>query len=504
MNEHVDIAIIGSGFAGIGAAVRLKQAGIDDFVVLERADDVGGTWRDNTYPGCACDVPSHLYSFSFAPEPGVDAHVLAAARDLRPTCGACADELRRDAAHPLRRARSSTPRWDEDAAALAARDRRAATLTARVPDRRHRARCASRRCPTCPASTTSRARSSTPRGGTTTHDLDGERVAVIGTGASAIQFVPQIQPEVRELHLFQRTPPWVMPRFDRDRSRRSSSVLYRRCRSPSARARGRSTGPARRSSSACPASRGCSGACSGWRKRIISRSGRATASCAAKLTPSYTIGCKRILISNDYLPGARQAERRAGRPTASREVRGNVVVGADGTEREVDTIIFGTGFHVTDLPDRRARPRRATAARWPRPGTAACRRIAARRSPASPTCFFLVGPNTGLGHNSIVFMIESQLQLRRSTRCARMERERRAPRRGRRRTRRPRYNERDPARDARDGLDARRLRELVPRRQGRNTTLWPGFTFRFRELTKSFDREHYELRSAPVREEIYA
>ena len=73
MNEHVDIAIIGSGFAGIGAAIRLQQAGFEDYVVLERADDVGGTWRDNSYPGCACDVPSHLYSFSFAPEPGVDA-----------------------------------------------------------------------------------------------------------------------------------------------------------------------------------------------------------------------------------------------------------------------------------------------------------------------------------------------------------------------------------------------------------------------------------------------
>jgi cation diffusion facilitator CzcD-associated flavoprotein CzcO len=186
----VRIAIVGSGFAGLGLAIRLEQAGIDDFVVLERADDVGGTWQANTYPGCQCDVPSHLYSFSFA-QPALEPHVVAPARDLelpaRPH-GA----LRPAPAHPPR-LRAARRRLGRRPLALARRDLAGAWLAQVLVDAT--GPLSHPQVPQSRASRASRARSSTPPSADHDHDLDGERAAVIGTGASAIQFVPRIAAE---------------------------------------------------------------------------------------------------------------------------------------------------------------------------------------------------------------------------------------------------------------------------------------------------------------------
>ena len=199
IQQDVRVAIVGSGFAGLGMAIRLKQAGIDDFVVLEQADDVGGTWRDNTYPGCACDVPSHLYSFSFAPNPELDAAPSRRSPRSGTTCAAAPsasasmphvrfghEVLERE----LGRGRRSAGDLETSRGELTAQVARAGDGPAEraVDPRPARARTLRGR------------RRSTRPAGTTTHDLDGERVAVIGTGASAIQFVPQIQPRVGRLH----------------------------------------------------------------------------------------------------------------------------------------------------------------------------------------------------------------------------------------------------------------------------------------------------------------
>src|SRR5260370_510935 len=209
--RHVRVAIVGTGFSGLGLAIRLKQKGMTDFVLLERAEDIGGTWRDNTYPGCACDVPSHLYSFSFAPNPdwsrrfspqreiwdylrgcvarfGIGPHIRYG-EDVREAAWNDAaggwllttsrGELRADVL-----VLGNGPLSEPSIPNIPGLDRFAGALF-------HSARWDA------------------------AHDLTGERVAVIGTGASAVQLVPHIQPKVGRLTLFQRTPPWIMPREDR-------------------------------------------------------------------------------------------------------------------------------------------------------------------------------------------------------------------------------------------------------------------------------------------------
>ena len=186
---------------GLGMAIRLKQEGIDDFTVLERGDDVGGTWHYNTYPGCACDVPSHLYSFSFAPNPEWS-ETYSRQPEIRDYLRRVADELRRPraGAAELHRRGHRVGRDarldDRDLRRAAARPRRG---------RRHGAAGRAEDPRRSRASTSSRARCSTPRAGTTTTTSRGKRVAAIGTGASAIQFVPEIQKEVEQLHVIQRT-----------------------------------------------------------------------------------------------------------------------------------------------------------------------------------------------------------------------------------------------------------------------------------------------------------
>src|SRR5881392_543537 len=207
----VHVAIVGSGFAGLGMAIRLKQRGIEDFVVLERADDVGGTWRDNHYPGCQCDVPSHLYSFSFAPNP-TWSRTFSCQPEIQAYLRRCAEQF--GVGPHLRFGHGVTAAaWDEEAqlwrlvtegGPFTARLLVAAPGPLSEPS-----------IPSIPGLERFEGKVFHSAEWDHDHDLDGERVAVVGTGASAIQFVPRIQPRVGRLHLFQRTAPWIMPRPDR-------------------------------------------------------------------------------------------------------------------------------------------------------------------------------------------------------------------------------------------------------------------------------------------------
>jgi len=494
MNEHVDIAIIGSGFAGIGAAIRLQQAGFDDYVVLERAADVGGTWRDNSYPGCACDVPSHLYSFSFAPNPEWT-------RSFSPQPEIW-DYLRRVADEHGVTARTRFGAEVLDAAWNGNRglweiETASGDLTARVLIAGFGG-LAEPKLPAVPGIEDFRGTIFHSAQWNHEHDLTGERVAVIGTGASAIQFVPQIQPRVKELHLFQRTAPWVMPRVDR-RFTRVEKLLFKHV--PLTQRLARAWIYTTRESLVIGLA-GQPRLLKGLEllaERFIRRSIK-DRELRRKVTPGYTIGCKRILVASDYLPSLDQPNVDL-IPAGLSEVRGNVVVGADGTEREVDTIIFGTGFYVTDSPmaERvRGADGRTLAEVWE--GSMQAHR--GTTVAGFPNYFHLVGPNTGLGHNSIVYMIESQLNYvvdalrtmqREGAHSAEVDAGAQA-----------RYNERVQRAMQGTVWTAGGCASWYIDRQGRNTTLWPGFTFKFRELTKAFDREHYELRTAPVREQVAA
>ena len=479
MSEQHRIVVVGTGFAGIGMAVRLKQAGYDDFVVLERADDVGGTWRDNTYPGCRCDVPSHLYSFSFAPnpewsstfspQPEIEDYLRKVTDDfgVRP-------HIR--FGHAVESADWVDGKWQVTTSQgeftadilLSGMGPLAEPSYPKLPGIEgfegevfHSARW--------------------------NHDLDlsGRKVAVIGTGASAIQFVPAIQPEVEELHLFQRTPPWVMPRPDRKISAAEKAV-YRRF-------------PLAQKAMRAAIYWGRESMVLGFAKLpAIMKQAQKVAEkhlahqvrdplLRAKLTPDFTLGCKRVLISDDYYPALARPNVEVVTDGIA-EVTPTGVVTTDGVKHEVDTIIYGTGFKVTDLPVMdmvRGRDGVSLRQAWS-DGMEAHLGTAIN---GFPNFFMLIGPNTGLGHSSMVFMIESQIAYI-------VDALRTMDAQGLRQV----EVRRDVQRAFVDGVRSSMRNTIWTRggctswyldSEGRNTTLWPSFTFRFRQLTRRFDPSEY-------------
>jgi cation diffusion facilitator CzcD-associated flavoprotein CzcO len=481
------VAIVGSGFSGLAMAIELRRAGRDDFVVLERAHDVAGTWRDNTYPGCACDVPSHLYSFAvapnpdwsstFSPQPEIYAYIRRVAEEqgLIPHIRFGIELEQAD--------------WDDDA-----REWRLQTSGGEIAAKALVSAAGPLSEPAIPDIPGLSGFKGTIFHSATwdhDHDLAGERVAVIGTGASAIQFVPQIQPKVARLHLFQRTPPWIMPRPDRPLTL-FEKRLYRRF--PAAQIAMRDAIYWGRELFAVPMLHH-------RLSKIIEKAGRKhlerqvkDAELRAKLTPDYSPGCKRILVSNDYLPSLENPNVELVTDGIA-EVREHSIVDRNGVEREVDTIILGTGFHVTDLPiaERvRGRDGRTLAEHWD--GT-----LTALRGTAVagfPNLFFVLGPNTGLGHTSVVLMAEAQAGYIRQA----LEHVERAA-----------VGAIEPSRDAQDAWNAEIQRKSAGTvwlnggchswyidRNGKNSTLWPDHTFRFFAAMKRFRPSEYRVVPASV------
>ncbi|HEY7983492.1 MAG TPA: NAD(P)/FAD-dependent oxidoreductase [Ktedonobacterales bacterium] len=481
----VRVAIVGAGFSGLGMAIRLLQRGIQDFVVLERGTEVGGTWRDNTYPGCACDVPAHLYSFSFAPNPAWS-RVYAPQPEIWEYMRAC---VKRFGLEPYLRSGTDVTEaaWDD-----ATQRWRLATsqgpLTARAlvfgngP-------LSEPALPAVPGIETFAGTLFHSARWDHAHDLAGERVAVIGTGASAIQFVPRIQPVVGQLTLFQRTPPWVLPRLDGDipAERRAFYARY-----PLAQKllRGRMY-----------LERELRGYALVHRTKLLGEATRLAlahlarqvpdAALRAKLTPSYTIGCKRILLSDDFYPALTQPNVTL-ETEGIRAVRPHSIITADGREIPVDTLICATGFHVTDMPAAscvRGRDGRTLAEVWRRGPEAYLGTTVA----GFPNLFLQIGPNTGLGHNSMIYMIESQLSYILGA-LRLMER------RGL------------GAVEVRPSVLASYNRALQRRlagtvwnsgcqswylhASGRNSSIWPGQTWEYRRRTRHFDPAAYVLTPA--------
>jgi cation diffusion facilitator CzcD-associated flavoprotein CzcO len=479
--REVGVAIIGSGFAGLGMAITLKRRGETDFVVLERADDVGGTWRDNTYPGAACDVQSNLYSFSFAQNPDWG-RSYSEQPEIQAYLQATADrfDVRR---HCVFGADVTAARWDDAAqrwlVSTTAGEFRARVLVSAA------GALADPTYPDIPGLDSFAGTVMHSARWDAEHDLTGERVAVIGTGASAIQVVPAIQPIVGSLAVYQRTPAWVVPRTDHpvkpwmqrlyrlvpgfQNAIRAALYLFREFLV---------IGMAKNRRFLRPVGR--------LARAHLHRQVR-DPKLRRALTPDYTIGCKRILISNDYFPAV--AAPNSELVTAGiREVRPHSIVTRDGVERLTDTIVLATGFHVTDLPIAEkicGRDGRSLAQVW-------ADGMVSNRSAAVagfPNLFLLVGPNVGVGHTSMVYMIESQVAYVDDA-LRTMDAEGLA------------VLETTPeAQEAWRSLIAEKSKGTVwltggcaswyLDRHGHNTTLWPDFTFRFRKLTRTLDRENY-------------
>ncbi|WP_439948287.1 flavin-containing monooxygenase [Streptomyces sp. BBFR109] len=489
--KHVRVAVIGSGFGGLGAAVRLRREGITDFVVLERAGSVGGTWRDNSYPGCACDVPSHLYSFSFAPNPDWP-RTFSGQQHIRAYLEHVADTFR---LRPHLRLNSEVKkmtwntellRWDIETTGGDWSADVVVSATGPLSDPK---------IPDIPGLDTFPGKVFHSARWDHDYDLAGKRVAMIGTGASAIQIVPSIQPEVARLTLFQRTPAWVMPRMDRavtglERAVHRAVPVTTRLR------RGVLWGIRELQVQAFTKHPNELGFVEQLAKRNIARAIKDPA-LRAKLTPDYRIGCKRILLSNAYYPALAQDNVDVVASGLS-EVRGSTVVAADGTETEVDAIVFGTGFHVTDMPisERVVGADGRTLAETWKNGMAALRGAAAS---GFPNWMTIIGPNTGLGNSSMILMIESQLNYMAD------------------------YLRQLDVLGGRVALDARpsavnawnrKVQERMQRTvwntggctswyldpSGRNTTIWPGTTTEFRRETRRVDLAEYEVvRATPAK-----
>lgn len=500
--RRVDHLIIGAGFAGLCAAIKLQEDGERDFVVVERGSDVGGTWRDNTYPGAACDVPSQLYSFSFArnpdwsrsysPQPEIQAYVKRVAQGSgtldRFVFDTTVEDVRWDDGEGRWTVRTSGGTWS------------ARTVIAGAGG------LSEPRMPEIEGIETFQ--------GTLFHsaawdhsvDLAGKRVAVIGTGASAIQIVPELQKTLQatggHLDVYQRTAPWVIPRNDRAYGRLERQAL----RHVPGMQRLYRAGVYLAKEATVPAFTLWPGISAPAQKQALAniRRGIKDPELQEKVTPHFAFGCKRVLISNDYYPAlAADDVDLVTEPIA--KVTGSSIVTADGTEREIDVLVVATGFYTTELPITEhitGREGRTLADQWRESGMAAYKGTTV---PGFPNLFFIVGPNTGLGHSSMILMIESQVAYIRAALKAMREGGHDVLEVDRSAT--ETYN-RDLQRRMRrtvwsvGGCDSWYLDA-----HGKNTTLWPRSTWDFRRRLASFDASAYTLsaaRTADEREDVPA
>lgn len=487
---HVlEVLVVGTGFAGLGMGIHLKRAGIDSFVILERAHDVGGTWRDNHYPGCCCDIPSHLYSFSFELNPGWT-RMYPPQREILEYLRHCAQKYGL-VPHIRFGAEVVEARYEEADALWRVTTRDGRVFRARVVV----SGMGGLSNPAFPqiAGLESFA-------GTTFHsaqwnhdfELRGKRVAVIGSGASAIQIVPQIQPLVARLDYYQRTPSWVLPHPDRPISDLERQLfrwlpftqhllragIY--CVHES-----RVTGFTGQSKLLSLAA------------RVAHRHVRRQISdpeLRRKVTPTYAIGCKRILISDTYYPALAQPNVEV-ITDPIREVREHGIVSADGRERQVDAIIFATGFKAQQPVVRGALFGRGgvdIVDTW-KDGPEA---YLGTTVSGFPNFFMLVGPNTGLGHNSMVYMIESQISYVMS--ALRQMRKHRIAALDVRPEVQQSYNRALQQRQV-GTVWSSGCRSWYLNENGKNTTLWPGFTFVFRHKTRQFSLRDYVAETTQVR-----
>lgn len=486
---HHHVVIVGSGFAGLGTAIELKRAGEDDFVVLERADALGGTWRANHYPGCACDVPTPYYSFSFAPKPDWS-RFYAPYDEIRAYLEDCTDAF--GVRSHLRTGTTVTAlRWSDERQRWIVEVGGEPAMTADF----------------LVAAPGGLSRPAYPDieglgdfAGPWFHsaewdhsvDLAGARIAVLGTGASAIQFVPQIARQAAHVDVFQRTPPWVLPKPDR-RIPAAEQRLYGRSRI--------ARRAVRAGVWAMQEWMGLGNTVSRRFTRPLEAVGRASIrrsiedpELRARLTPDYAIGCKRLLLANDWYPTLAKDHVDVVSDRILRVTERGLTT-ADGAEHAADVIVFGTGFHATDPLGElsvEGRDGLSLADRW-REGMQAHRGTTIA---GFPNFFLMPGPNTGTGHTSQVFMIEAQIRHA----LAAMER-----------TRERGAAALEPRAEAQAAFNAwvhRRMQRTVWLRggcsswyldaHGRNTTLWPGSSLGFRRALRGIDDR--EFRFEPPRE----
>ncbi len=483
---HADfpIAIIGAGFAGMGMGIRLKQAGFHDFTLFEAAEEVGGTWRENTYPGCACDVPSLLYSYSFEQSPRWS-RMFGEQQEIWSYMKDCVDKygLR---PHIRFRSRVVGLAFEEDRGLWRLTLENGDVYSARVVIS-GTGGLNKPAIPTIPGADSFLGPRFHSAQWDHSVDLKGKRVAVIGTGASAIQVIPSIASDVSEMYVFQRSPAWVMPKPDRSFSSMEKQ-LYRWLP---------------------PLQHAYRSLIYWWMelrglafvkypKLLEYAEKQALAHLASaiqdpelreKLTPDYRMGCKRILISNDYYPALAQPHVHLVTEEIA-SIHPHHILTQDGKQRPVDVILYCTGFRVMDF----LAPMKVVGLEgrelnelWLQEGIETLHGIAVS---GFPNFYLLVGPNTGLGHNSIIFMIEAQIRY--ILQCIDTLQQTNA-----------RYLDLQPSaqKDFQTEVSQRSektiwksgCRSWYLTEDGKNYTLWPGYTFEYWWRTRRFSPTAYRI-----------
>ena len=476
---HHRVVIVGTGFSGLGMAIRLAQRGDTDYVVLEKADDVGGTWRDNRYPGCACDVPSRLYSFSFAQFPSWSRDFATASEIwayLREVADRYAVRDRIAFGADLRTAEfdQGTRRWS-----LTTVDGRQWTCDALVlgVGALHQPKL-----PDIEGLDTFEGQVMHTAQWPEQDDLDGRRVGVIGTGASAVQVIPEVAPRAAHTTVFQRTPAWTMTKHDKEWSPRRQR-LFARWPAAQRLVRWRTYWALEARAPMFVRQPALAKVVQRMALRELARAVPDPVT-RASLTPDYTIGCKRILLSNDYWPTfARPDVSLVTEPITL--VEPDAVVTADGARHEVDVLVLGTGFDVsgsTDRIDIRGLDGRTLREAWSG-GTHTNLGITVA---GFPELYLLLGPNTGLGHNSVVTMIEFATgyvlqaidQGRGGARVATQKAQDAFTR--------------EMLSRSKHTVWATGCRSWYLDRFGNNTSLWPGSTIGYWWRTRKVDPSHFE------------
>jgi cation diffusion facilitator CzcD-associated flavoprotein CzcO len=485
---HHRVVIIGAGFGGIGASIRLAEAGIEH-VIVEKADEVGGTWWANRYPGCRCDVPSHLYSFSFALNPD-----WSDTYSLQPEIHRYLRKVADDYGVTQRvhlGTEVTAARWDDEAKRWLI-ETNAGSMSAGALISAHGFLSE----PAIPhfagiESFTGQVMHSAQWD--PSYDVNGKRVGVIGTGASAVQIVPLVQKEAKQLYVFQRTPAWILPHRGRP-IRAWERALYRRV--PAIQRLVRQLVYLRNELLILPA------LLHGKRLDLIRKMALdhleaqiPDPELRAKLTPTFAPGCKRLTPTNDYLP-ALAAPNTELVTDGINELRGDEIVTTDGVARQLDVLILATGFRVTDntFPARIVgRAGRTLREVWDDDSMGGYN---GTTFAGFPNLFMLAGPNTGIGHTSLVYMIEAQLpyivgaikHLQDNHVAA--------------------LDVRPDVQAAYNEMIQRKLRLSVWNtggcsswyldKLGRNSTIWPDYTFNFAKRLKRFDVESYYQEVSPT------
>ena len=482
-NTQYEQIIVGAGFSGLCIGIKLKEAGMDNFIILDRNRHIGGTWYDNDYPGAACDVESHLYSFSFEPksdwsrEFGPQGEILQYMEH-------CAEKYKL-APHIYLNTSIEKAVFDEKKGLWTVTGKGGDTFTGRIL-----LNCSGglseTALPQIKGLDTFSGKVFHSARWDKSFDPKGKKVAVIGTGASAIQIVPAIVQKVKHLDLFQRTAPWILPKPDKDISQ-FRRKLYKSLPFMQSLHRARLYWSHELMALGFVVSPSIMKLGGKIVIRFLNKSIQ-DPELRQKLTPTYTLGCKRILLSNEYYPAMEQ-------PNLSlltegiQEITTKGIKTRDGVEHDVDTIIMATGFQAAE-----------GVLRYEVKGKGGLDLNEAWRDGAEaylgtsingfPNMFIVVGPNTGLGHSSMILMIEAQVGY--IMQALKALKEKGAKYTDVKKEVEKEYNNDLQARLAKTVWQSGGCMSWYQTKSGKNVTLWPGFTFTFMRKTKHFEPDKYE------------